>query len=156
MPPGQLDLHWAAGDRNGQTLLCSVSPRNAQSTINAGFHKRNCWDGRANNVFNGVDPFGNRSPSALVLAYNARNNSVAAERLALPDANLASQAVGPPLSQVEMSRGGRTFPMLGRKPFTLPILQSQEVHPADSLLGSLGTNRPTYRQLIERAFDARW
>ncbi|MGA1770609.1 MAG: cytochrome-c peroxidase [Steroidobacteraceae bacterium] len=151
-----LDSPFLMVDRNGQTLLRSVPPRNAQSTINAGFHKRNFWDGRANNVFNGVDPFGNRSPNALVLAYNARNNSVSAERLALTDANLASQAVGPPLSQVEMSCGGRTFPMLGRKMLALPILQSQEVHPGDSLLGGLADNRPTYLELVEQAFDPRW
>jgi len=43
-----------------------VEPRNSPTVINAVFNFRNFWDGRANNVFNGGDPFGMRNPNALV------------------------------------------------------------------------------------------
>jgi hypothetical protein len=35
-----------------------VEPRNAPTAINAVFNFANFWDGRANNIFNGVNPFG--------------------------------------------------------------------------------------------------
>ncbi len=38
-----------------------AAPRNTPTVINAVYNFRNFWDGRANNVFNGVDPFGERS-----------------------------------------------------------------------------------------------
>ena len=41
-----------------------VEPRNTPSVINAVYYFRNFWDGRANNVFNGLDPFGMRSAFA--------------------------------------------------------------------------------------------
>ncbi len=44
-----------------------VEPRNTPTMINAVFNFRNFWDGRANNVFNGVDPFGLRNQNATVL-----------------------------------------------------------------------------------------
>ena len=37
-----------------------VEPRNTPTVINAVYNFRNFWDGRANNVFNGLDPFGMR------------------------------------------------------------------------------------------------
>src|SRR5689334_11810776 len=40
--------------------------RNAPSVINAVFNFRNFWDGRAQNDFNGVDPFGMRDTNAKV------------------------------------------------------------------------------------------
>ena len=45
-----------------------VEPRNTPTMINAAFFDRNFWDGRANNVFNGVDPFGNRDVAARIFA----------------------------------------------------------------------------------------
>jgi cytochrome c peroxidase len=44
-----------------------VEPRNTPTTINAVFNFRNFWDGRAQNEFNGVNPFGKRDPNARVL-----------------------------------------------------------------------------------------
>ena len=43
--------------------------------INAIFNFRNFWDGRANNVFNGVDPFGRRNEDARVVYYNQLTHS---------------------------------------------------------------------------------
>ena len=44
-----------------------VEPRATPTFINSVFIFRNFWDGRAQNKFNGVDPFGDDSPNARVL-----------------------------------------------------------------------------------------
>src|SRR5262249_51137029 len=44
-----------------------VEPRNTPTAINAVYNFRNFWDGRANAIFNGVNPFGLRDPNARVL-----------------------------------------------------------------------------------------
>ena len=49
------------------TNVRRVEPRNTPTTINAAFNHRNFWDGRANNIFNGVDPNGQRNTAARVL-----------------------------------------------------------------------------------------
>ena len=41
-----------------------VEPRNTPTVVNAAFMRRNFWDGRASNTFNGVDPFGAASIAA--------------------------------------------------------------------------------------------
>src|SRR5688572_24563943 len=43
-----------------------VEPRNTPSVINAVFNDRQFWDGRADNVFNGVNHLGERDPNARV------------------------------------------------------------------------------------------
>ncbi|PPK18758.1 cytochrome C peroxidase, partial [Staphylococcus haemolyticus] len=50
----------------GSTNVRRVEPRNTPTTINAVFNFRNFWDGRAQDIFNGVSPFGLRDPNALV------------------------------------------------------------------------------------------
>lgn len=44
-----------------------ATDRNTPSSINAIFNYRNFWDGRAQNEFNGVNPFGDRDPNATVI-----------------------------------------------------------------------------------------
>ena len=39
-----------------------VGARNAPSVFNAVFNFRNFWDGRANNIFSGLTPFGPSDP----------------------------------------------------------------------------------------------
>lgn len=135
--------------------------RNAPSVINAVFNFSNFLDGRAHNSFNGVDPFGPLNTEARV--YVNTGNGLAAQSLtgnphfALDNASLASQAVGPPLSDVEMSWVGRTWPEVGRKMLSLRPLASQEVHVSDSRLAAvrhssgkgLSTN---YTSMIQAAF----
>ena len=154
-----------------------VEPRNTPTAINAVFNHRQFWDGRANNQFNGVDPFGPRTfypqtepggvgnPDAaragtLVAAPLAATGGVGLklEKRLIDDASLASQAVGPPLSDFEMSCGGKSFADLGRKLIPLQALAAQRVDPLDSLfsksprlIGAKGLNL-TYKQLIEKAF----
>ncbi|MFL5318440.1 MAG: cytochrome-c peroxidase [Myxococcaceae bacterium] len=115
--------------------------RQTPSAIGAVFNRNNFWDGRANHKFNGLDPFGGPGTTAI------------------ENASLASQAVGPPGSDTEMSCAGRPFngpnslgaKMLARKP-----LQWQKVDPTDSVLGSDAARTMgltvTYQQMIDAAF----
>jgi len=130
--------------------------RNAPSVINAAFNVRNFWDGRANNVFNGFSPFGNRDPDAGIYVTSERSTVATKVRLALNDASAASQAVGPPGSPVEMSCGGRTFADIGRRMLDTLMLKQQRISSSDSVLGPVsGARRPTYRELIKNAFQPR-
>ncbi len=130
--------------------------RNAPSVINAAFNVRNFWDGRANNVFNGLSPFGNRDPDAGIFVTKDASGVAVKVRLALKDASAASQAVGPPGSAVEMSCGGRTFADIGRRMLDTMMLKGQKISPTDSVLGPVSSaRRPTYRELIRNAFQPR-
>jgi cytochrome c peroxidase len=143
----------------GGAATRQVTSRNAPSMINAVFNRRSFWDGRANNVFNGVSPFGPRDPDAGVWVW--RGGKLRKNRLALANAALASQAVAPPVDTSEMSCAGRTFADIGRKLLRRRPLQFQAVHPEDGVLGrhrdasGLGL-RTTYAALIRRAFDRRY
>ncbi len=150
-----------------------VEPRNTPTTINAVFNFANFWDGRANNVFNGANPFGAMDTDA---AGNPNKRIVAnvagvltPVTIRIRNASLASQAVGPPLSDFEMSWRGRTFPKVGKKMLSLAPLAQQVVHPQDSVLGLLAnstlvngvpSNVPgintTYAALIRQAFLPRY
>ena len=141
-------------------LTRRVPGRNAPTTINAVFNFRNFWDGRANNLFNGVNPFGPRDPDAKVLELKS-DGSLEWTTIALPNASLASQAVGPALSEFEMSCAGRTFKDLGRKLLALRPLGLQDLHAEDSVLGAhraaAGRGlKEGYPDLIRAAFDPRW
>jgi cytochrome c peroxidase len=138
-----------------------VEPRNSPTVINAIFNLRNFWDGRAQESFNGVNPFGQRDDSAYVWKAD-KPQDLKRVSIDLDNASLASQAVGPPLSTFEMSSSNRLFPELGRKLLNLRPLSAQIVHPEDSHLGTLsrgtepGLNVLTYADLIKRAFRPEW
>jgi cytochrome c peroxidase len=152
-----------------------VEPRNTPTMINAVFHHRNFWDLRADNAFNGVNPFGDRDPDAFVYAVDS-GGALAPIRVRLENSSLASQAVGPPTDRFEMSADGRPFPHVGRS-LTLEIgrrhrltarrlrgvvpLGGQLVRPDDSVLGPLSRwprrgLSVDYETLIRRAFQPRW
>jgi len=155
-----------------------VTERNTPTTINAVFNHRQFWDGRAQNEFNGVNPFGSRDPNAFVLKAPKRESPLEKVKISLKNSSLASQAVGPPLSSVEASATGRTFPEigqkfngvkikllpreLGKKLTKLRPLGKQLVHPQDSVLGSLslwplrGLIEGSYENMIEDAFKREW
>lgn len=137
--------------------LRQVTGRNTPSVINAVYNVRNFWDGRASNIFTGATPFGD-SDSGLHAVVN-RSGKLEREPVRVENASLASQAVGPALSSVEMSWAGRSFPELGRKLLSLPPLARQKVSASDSVLGDKANPdgsglRPewTYRVLIQAAF----
>ena len=83
------------------------TPRNAPSVINAVFNYRNFWDGRAQGTFNGVNPFGAGDPNAFILQADGSVQGFSHVQLRLSNSALASQAVGPPGSDTEMSAAGR-------------------------------------------------
>src|SRR2546425_1567896 len=146
-----------------------VEPRNTPTMINAVFNFRNFWDGRANNEFNGVSPFGPRDTNASV--WKVQNGLAREISVAIQNSSLASQAVGPPGSPFEMSCGGRIFRDIGRKLLApgLKPLARQLVDPTDSVLGAplarwngdpAATGQPsvrginaTYGELIARSFN---
>lgn len=142
-----------------------VTGRNAPSVINAVFNLANFWDGRANPYFNGVNPFGFMDAGARVLVdlgdgltELSLTGDLATNPYALDRSSLASQAVGPPLNDVEMSWAGRSWPDVGRRLLPARPLARQRVHPADSVLGPLadgsGGLATTYADLVRAAFSA--
>jgi len=140
--------------------LRQVTGKNAPSVINAVFNHRQFWNGRAQPEFNGVDPFGGRNANARVWMLGS-GSSPSLIDIHITDASLASQAVGPALSPVEMSASGRTFPDLGRKLLPAKPLALQKVDPADSVLGALADTagkglKTTYTAMIQKAFQPKW
>ena len=137
--------------------LRQVTNRNAPSVINAVFNARNFWDGRASNLFNGSNPFGSSDSAATVLAY--RNGQLQAEKVSATNASLASQSVGPPTNNVEMSYDGLSWPTLAQRMLTLRPLANQRVAADDSVFGAYvnsnakGLNPEiTYGSLVQTAF----
>jgi cytochrome c peroxidase len=143
-------FHVGSGFNVGGINTRRVEPRNAPTVFNAVFNFRNFWDGRANNVFNGGDPFGLRNPEMLV--WKLENGVLRRVKLALQFAPLASLASGPPLSENEMSCRDRTFVKLAKKLIDLKPLATQKIAVDDSVLGAGTFVEPTYRALIQRAF----
>lgn len=157
----------------GDIEVRRVEPRNTPSVINAVFNFRNFWDGRAQEDFNGVNPFGARDANAFVLKKD--KNNLKKVKISLNNSSLASQAVGPPLSFFEMSADERTFPdigiklnknkkraKLGQRINRLRPLAKQLVHPEDSVLGNLsrtpdpGLTTSNYESMIKAAFKPEW
>ncbi len=141
-----------------------VEPRNAPSMINAVFNHRLFWDGRANNIFNGSSPWGERDPDAGVwVKVNPR--SVVKQRLHLENSALASLATGPALSDLEMSCRQRKWSDIGRKLLSRQPLQNQKVHKQDSVLGALSLStvsnlkpglKTIYKNLVTQAFNQKY
>jgi len=149
-----------------------VEPRNTPTTINAAFNLFNFWDGRANRIFNGVGVFGPRDiagdPRKRLIVLNAQGKPEKGF-LQLENASLASQAVGPPLSEREMSCEGRDFQDVGRKMILRIPLALQKIHEYDGVLGKNGPfgdlrNKSgkglklkyIYSELIKKAFEDKY
>jgi cytochrome c peroxidase len=136
-----------------------VEPRQTPTVINAVFTHSNFWDGRAHNLFNGVSVIGPLDPTARI--WVVANGRLVQQQVRIPNSSLASQAVGPPTSDLEMSFFNRPFPMVGRKLLSLRPLGLQLVDPTDSVLGRLsrfperGLNT-TYTALIRAAFQNKY
>ncbi len=149
-----------------------VEPRNTPSVINAVFNHRQFWDGRAENVFNGVNHLGRRDPDAKLFRADDPVNPVEV-RVELENASLASQAVAPIVSDLEMAAPGRTRLDVGRelargkrnqgkKVAKVRPLGKQLVSRTDSVLGSMsrwpyrGLFFYRYDQMIKAAFHEQW
>jgi cytochrome c peroxidase len=146
---------------HGGKTVRRVTPRNAPTVINAVYNTRNFWDGRAQSTFNGVNGWGRRDAKATV--WHARTPvELTRKAVAIDNASLASQAVGPALSSFEMSGAGRDFPDLGKRLLPLRPLALQQVHAADSVLGTWAAGSPkgltvaSYADLVRRAFRREW
>lgn len=138
-----------------------VAPRNSPSVINAVFNKRNFWDGRALDTFNGVNRRGRLDTSAHLYKADALGNLAVTQEY-IDNSSLASQAVSPMLNDVEMAATDRTFSKIGRRLINCKPLAKQIVSPTDSVLGSLslspspGLNKANYDEMIRSAFQSQW
>jgi cytochrome c peroxidase len=151
-----------------------TTPRNTPTTINAVFNYSNFWDGRANNQFNGVGVFGPRDiagdPKKRLMVPDAAGKP-SLGHLQIRNASLASQAVGPVLSETEMTCQGRTFADVGRKMLLRRPLALQKVHASDSVFGTPNAvgnvdlrhisgrglkDAYRYSELIKKAFDEKY
>jgi len=138
-----------------------AEPRNTPTMINAAFNYNNFWDRRARNIFNGFSVQGAGDSAARVLHATGLNH-IDRVIVRIDNASLASQAVGPPLSDREMGSVGRTFRDIGKRLAPAVPLQQQEVAPTDSVLGRYADVdegrglKTTYCQLIETAFQPAW
>jgi cytochrome c peroxidase len=137
-----------------------AEPRNTPSVINAVFNYSNFWDGRAHNLFNGVSVIGPLDPNARIWLVTP-NGTLVQTVVRIPNSSLASQAVGPPTNETEMSYLNRPFPMVGRKLLSLTPLGLQAVDPTDSVLGPISRFPQTglttsYASLIQAAFQDKY
>ena len=155
-----------------------VEPRNTPTMHSAAFNFDNFWDGRARFHFNGGSVFGASDPTAHIFIDNsglvgATNGLIrptmdpAEEQFGQPArikfSSLASQAVGPPLSNFEMSYDGRNWAKIGKKLLQSGVtpLANQLVSTTDSVLGPYSNQianpgmpglNISYPQLIQLAF----
>jgi len=148
-----------------------VEPRNTPSVINAVFNHRQFWDGRAENIFNGVNHLGARDPQARVMASSS--GTLVEVQVALPNSSLASQAVAPIVSELEMAAPGRTARDVARELTKRNLRIGQRVHgsqplhqqlvdPSDSVLGRFsrypakGLRAKSYDEMIQTAFQDKY
>jgi cytochrome c peroxidase len=172
--------------------LRRVEPRNTPTFHAAAFNLDNFWDGRARFAFNGGSVQGASDPQRHIFVGNAFGALIpATNRTVRPDlypasadprdpgrqpvrikfSSLASQAVGPPLSDFEMSFAGRNWAKIGKKMLQPSLLQiiggysnpvqnaviqqvaplaNQLVHPNDSVLGPFSAQRSTVGGPVNR------
>ncbi len=152
-----------------------ITARNSPTVINSGFSNRLFHDGRAESTFNGFSIFGDADPREVIhrvkttphrdadgkVTNDPPYREIVSVKIALTNAALASQAVGPIVSDVEMSYAGRQFPNVAYKLLNAKVLDFQEVSPRDSLLSRfpVGKGHPRgmkYGELIRRAFRSEW
>jgi cytochrome c peroxidase len=137
-----------------------VTGRNTPSAVNAVFNFRNFWDGRAQNVCNGANPFGARDNSLHLLVLGT-DGKLGPAHVGMVNSALCSQSLGPILSSVEMSADDRNFHQVGKKLLARVPLSTQMVDPTDSVLGTLSKApgkglKTSYSQLIQQAFLPEW
>ncbi|MEH2425594.1 MAG: cytochrome c peroxidase [Nostoc sp.] len=137
----------------GGTNVRRVQARNTPSVINAVFNFRNFWDGRAQRIFNGVNPFGLKDPNASVV--KAENpNQLKFVKVSLNNSSLASQALGPPLNSFETSADGRTFQEIGDKFGRIDNRRSRLLQ-NDIQVGSLLSSIPGIGDNLEQIGDTK-
>ena len=151
----------------GGAMVRNVEPRNTPTVINAVLNHRNFWDGRGRNEFNGANPLGSLLPAKIVKVPS--KNQIVFVQTRISDSSGASQAAGPPLSDLEMSYAKHSFAQIGRKLLNpnMKPLAGQTVDGTDSVFKAINNPPPmqpvtklgldtTYAALITKAFDPSW
>ena len=133
--------------------LRRVEPRNTPTFHGAAFNLDNFWDGRARFNFNGGSVFGPSDPTSHIFIDTGvlegatmahfrpdlieEDLELAGQPVRIKFSSLASQAVGPPLSDFEMSFAGRNWAKIGKKLLQVGVtpLANQLVEPTDSVFG---------------------
>ena len=138
-----------------------VTGRNTPSAVDAVFNFRNFWDGRAQNVCNGANPFGTRDKQTHLLVVDAIDGKLGPTQVNMVNSALCSQSLGPILSSTEMSADGRNFHQVGKKLLARVPLAQQMVDPTDSVLGAFSKSpdkglKTSYSALIQKAFQPEW
>ncbi len=138
-----------------------VTGRNTPSAVDAVFNFRNFWDGRAQNVCNGANPFGTRDKTNHLLVVDPVDGKLGPTQVNMVNSALCSQSLGPILSSTEMSADNRNFHQVGKKLLARVPLSNQLVDPTDSVLGTFSKSpdkglKTTYAALIQKAFQPEW
>jgi len=138
-----------------------VTGRNTPSAVDAVFNFRNFWDGRAQNVCNGANPFGTRDKQNHLLVVDPVDGKLGPTQVNMVNSALCSQSLGPILSSTEMSADNRNFHQVGKKLLARVPLANQLVDPADSVLGTFSKSpdrglKTSYSALIQKAFQPEW
>jgi cytochrome c peroxidase len=135
--------------------------RNTPSAVDAVFNFRNFWDGRAQNVCNGANPFGTRDKQNHLLVVDAVDGKLGPTQVNMVNSALCSQSLGPILSSTEMSADNRNFHQVGKKLLARIPLSNQLVDPTDSVLGVFSKSpdkglKTSYAALVQKAFQPEW
>ena len=138
-----------------------VTGRNTPSAVDAVFNFRNFWDGRAQNVCNGANPFGTRDKANHLLVVDPVDGKLGSTQVNMVNSALCSQSLGPILSSTEMSADNRNFHQVGKKLLARVPLANQLVDPTDSVLGTFSKSpdrglKTSYSTLIQKAFQPEW
>ncbi|HLK52622.1 MAG TPA: cytochrome c peroxidase, partial [Candidatus Angelobacter sp.] len=138
-----------------------VTGRNTPSAVDAVFNFRNFWDGRAQNVCNGANPFGTRDKKNHLLVVDPVDGKLGPTQVNMVNSALCSQSLGPILSATEMSADNRNFHQVGKKLLARVPLAKQLVDPTDSVLGVFSKSpdrglKTSYSALVQKAFQPEW
>jgi cytochrome c peroxidase len=138
-----------------------VTGRNTPSAVDAVFNFRNFWDGRAQNVCNGANPFGTRDKANHMLVVDPVDGKLGPTQVNMVNSALCSQSLGPILSSTEMSADNRNFHQVGKKLLARVPLANQLVDPTDSVLGVFSKSpdkglKTSYSALVQKAFQPEW
>ncbi len=91
-----------------------MEPRNTPTVINSVFHFTNFMDGRANNIFNGNNPFGPADPRKNLI-ITTPTTGLMSQRFLLRQSALASQAVAPRSATLRCPGGAAPGPRSARR-----------------------------------------
>lgn len=158
------------GHKSFKIAARAVEPRNTPHLANMGMLFTLFWDGRANNMFNGVGVFGmsdiHHDPNKRLIKMEGDYPELT--YLSLKNSAAASLSVGPILDNLEMSCDGRTFADVARKILYTRPLRKQRIAETDSTFGYHGPKgdlrakkkglkgKYKYYKLIQLAFEDKW